>query len=109
MHRIANVGTIAFALAAGIGFAAAAGAVNLTQQQKQTIQQSLSTDSGQSMPSGFTASIGSKVPTTVSLKPLPSNVTGQISTLKSEDYAKFYNKQIVLVDPMDRQVVAVIQ
>jgi Protein of unknown function (DUF1236) len=109
MRRVWNAGTIAIALAAGIGVATAAASLNLTQQQKQTVQQSLSSAKEQAMPSGFTASIGAKVPGSVSLQALPSNVTSKISSLKSNEYAKFSNNEIILVDSKDRQVVAVIQ
>jgi hypothetical protein len=108
MQRAPLMATIAVALTFGIGVAAAA-EVNLTQHQKEMIQQNLSTESGQSIPSGFMPGVGKKVPSSVSLKQLPSNLKNQISSLKNEEYAKFNNNEIVLVNPSDRDVVATIQ
>ena len=45
----------------------------------------------------------------MSLKQLPSNLKNQISSLKNEEYAKFNNNEIVLVNPSGRDVVATIQ
>ena len=50
MQRASLLGTIVVALTFGIGVAAAA-EVNLTQQQREMIQQNLSTEPGQPMPS----------------------------------------------------------
>jgi hypothetical protein len=108
MQRASLLGTIVVALTFGIGVAAAA-EVNLTQQQREMIQQNLSTEPGQPMPSGFRATVGQKVPGSVSLKQLPSNLKNQISSLKNEEYAKFNNNEIVLVNPSGRDVVATIQ
>ena len=100
--------TLAVALAAGIGAAVAAGPVNLTEQQQQSIQQGLSSQAGQSAPSEFTAKVGEKVPDSVNLDAMPSDTADQVPELKGHDFAKFENNEIIIVDPSSREVVAVI-
>jgi hypothetical protein len=99
----------AIALAAGIGVASAAGPMNLTQDQKQKIQENLASQPSEQMPSGFTPTVGEKVPQSVSLKQLPSDVTSEVSELKNEQFAKSQNNDIILVDPQSREIVAVIE
>lgn len=99
--------TIAFSVAASLGAASAAEQLNLTQQQKQTIAQDLSSQPSKPAPSGFNAQPGAKVPQSVTLQSLPSNVTNQFALLKGDEFAKLGN-DIVIVDPTNRQVTAVI-
>jgi len=98
---------IAFSVAASLGAASAAEQLNLTQQQKQTIAQDLSSQPSKTAPSGFNAQPGAKVPQSVTLQSLPSNVTNQVASLKGNEFAKTGN-DIVIVDPSNREVMAVI-
>lgn len=99
--------TVALSVAASIGAASAAEQLNLTQQQKQTIAQDLSSQPSTPAPSGFNAQPGAKVPQSVMLHTLPGNVTNQVAAVKGNQFAKIGN-DIVLVDPANREVMAVI-
>src|SRR5262245_57798779 len=62
---------------------AAAGEVNLTAQQKQTIMQSVQTTTGQPAPAGFLPRVGEPVPQSMSLRQLPTNVTARVPGAKN--------------------------
>jgi hypothetical protein len=110
MHTKLFTMTLAIGFAAGIGCATAATQpVNLRQQQKQSIQQQLSSKSAQAVPAGFTAQVGAKVPQSVILHPLPTKSASNINSVKSDDYAKLKNNKILIVNPTNRKVVAIIQ
>jgi hypothetical protein len=108
MHRQILATTIAGTFIAGICAASAAGQLNLTPQQKQTIQLDLSSQKAENMPSGFTLVEGAKVPQSVTLHQLPGNVTNQIQSLKGTEFVKFNNNEIGIVEPSNREVAAVI-
>jgi hypothetical protein len=100
---------IALATIASIGFAAAAGqALNLTSAQEQTIYKSLMNEKGQAAPSGFKASIGAKIPSSLTLHALPGDVSDKIPAVKSYNYVKLQDNQVLLANPKDRQVVEMI-
>jgi hypothetical protein len=100
--------TVAVTFIAGITAISAAGQLSLTPQQKQTIQQDLSSQKAENMPSGFTLQRGTHVPQSVALHQLSSNLTNQIQSLKGDEFAKFNNNEIGIVNPSNRQVEAVI-
>ena len=109
MNRALFTTTLAIGLATGLGAAIAAPRpLNLTQQQKQTIEQQLSAKKAQAVPASFTAEVGAKVPQSVILHPLPQKVGSKIKQAKNDDYAKLKNKEILITSPTNRQVVAVI-
>ena len=88
--------------------AVSAAQLNLTQQQKQTIEQNLSSQKAENMPSGFTLKEGAAVPQSVTLQQIPSNLTTQIPSLKGNEFAKFDNREIAIVNSSSRKVEAVI-
>jgi hypothetical protein len=98
---------IALALIGSVGVAGAA-QLNLTSAQKQTILQGVANEKGQAAPSGFQAKVGEKVPQSVSMHQLPSNVSTQVSAAKGYEYAKFQNNEVLLINPKDRQVAEII-
>jgi len=101
--------TLAIGFAAGLGAAVAAQQpLNLSQQQQQTIQQQLSSKNAQSVPSNFTAQVGAKVPQSVTLQPMPQQVASKVQAVKNDDFAKLQNNKILIVNPTDRTVAAVI-
>ena len=101
--------TLAVGFVAGLGAAVAAPqTVNLTAQQKKTIEQNTMQQSAQPVPAGFTAEIGNKVPNSVTLKSLPSKVASKVPSIKGDKVAKLKNKEILIVNPQNRQVVAMI-
>lgn len=99
--------TIALALIGSVGLAGAA-QLNLTSAQKQTILHSVASEKGQTAPLGFQAKLGEKVPQSVSMHQLPSNVISQVAAAKDYDYAKLQNNEVLLVNPKDRQVAEII-
>ena len=101
--------TLAIGFAAGLGAAVAAQQpLNLSQQQQQTIQQQLSSKNAQSAPSNFTAQVGAKVPQSVTLQPMPQQVASKVQAVKNDAFAKLQNNKILIVNPTDRTVAAVI-
>jgi hypothetical protein len=84
--------------------------VNLTDSQKQQIARDIGSQPGEKAPAGFIVSVGSKVPSSMTLHALPSKVSTDVSSAKSYEYVKLQdNNEILLVNPSDRQIVAVIQ
>jgi hypothetical protein len=87
---------------------ATAAEVNLTDQQKQTIAQSVQTEKGQPAPAGFMPRVGASVPQSMSRHQLPSNVTAQVPAVKNLEYTKLDNNNVLLIDPDDRRVAEII-
>jgi hypothetical protein len=82
--------------------------LKLTAQQKQTIMQSVQNERGQSAPAGFEPMIGARVPQSMSLHQLPSNVAIQVPAAKDYEYAKLDNNEVLLINPKDRRVTDII-
>lgn len=118
-----GTGTLAFALFATAGFAAAQTAQQHTQQQGQhqtetegrlhisalkgnTITQALSKVVPQQVP-GFQGQLGSKAPEEANARPLPSDVTSEVPEAKGLLYAKLPDR-IVLIDPDTKMVAEII-
>jgi hypothetical protein len=78
--------------------------LNLTDQQKRAIAQSVQAEKGQSAPVGFMPRIGSSVPQSLSRRQLPSNITTQVPAAKNLEYTKFDNNEVLLIDPSDMRV-----
>lgn len=84
-------------------------ALNLTKQQKQTIAQIAAGQPAEQAPSNFQPSIGQKVPSSLTLKTFPSSAESELpASVKSDQFAKLDNNDIVIVDPTNREVVAVL-
>jgi hypothetical protein len=86
---------------------ATAAEVNLTAQQKQSIMQSMQGEPGQST-AGFQPRVGTSVPQSMTMQPLPSNVTAQVPATKDLGYVKLDNNMVLLIDPKDRRVADII-
>jgi hypothetical protein len=83
--------------------------LKLTSTQEHTIWQSVSKSStSMNAPKGFTPTIGAAVPSTVSLKALPSDVVKQVPTVQPYEYAMF-NNEVLIVNPTDKKVVDIIR
>jgi hypothetical protein len=85
-----------------------AGELFLTSPDKHSIYQAVADDKGQSIPLTFHPAIGAKVPDSLALSDLPGKVTDQIPAVKNYQYAKLNSNDVLLVDPKDREVAAVI-
>jgi hypothetical protein len=85
-----------------------AGELFLTSPDKHSIYQAVADDKGQSIPLTFHPMIGAKVPDSLALFDLPGKVTNQIPAVKNYQYAKLNSNDVLVVDPKDREVAAVI-
>jgi hypothetical protein len=92
----------------GSGSNASTAELNLNPQQKQTIMQSAQNEKGQQAPSSFQPAVGATVPQSMSLHQLPSNVSNEVPAAKGYEFTKLENNEILLVDPKDRRVAAII-
>jgi Protein of unknown function (DUF1236) len=83
-------------------------ALDLSPQQKQTIYQSISsTQKNSPAPTGFRAAVGVHVPDAIELKPMPQTLAMLIPAARDMEVA-MVEKQVVLVDPKTKTVVAVV-
>jgi hypothetical protein len=83
-------------------------ALELSAAQKQAIYQSVSgTQKNNPAPTGFRAAVGAEVPDAIPLEPMSATIAALIP--KTADYeVAMVEKQVVLVDPRSRRVVAVV-
>lgn len=87
---------------------AAASALQLTPAQRLAIYQSVTeTQKNNAAPVGFRAAVGAHVPDTVELKPLSATLAKLVPQAKDYSIAMI-EKQVLLVDPHTKQVVAVV-
>lgn len=88
--------------------AAAAPSLELSTAQRQTIFQSVSqTQKNNAAPTGFRASVGAHVPDAIALSPLSATLAALLPQAQGYQVA-MVEKQVMLVDPTTRQVVAVV-
>jgi hypothetical protein len=84
-------------------------ALNLTQQQRQKIAQAVANQPAEQAPANFQASVGQKVPSSLTLKSFPSSAQSELpASLQGDQYAKLNNNDIIIVDPSNREVVGVV-
>jgi hypothetical protein len=82
--------------------------LQLSDEQRRKIQDALVTaHSAQKTPDKFEAKVGTKVPTALKLDAMPEPLINQEPALKQYDFVKL-EKELLVVDPMDSTVVAVI-
>jgi hypothetical protein len=88
---------------------ATAPALELSAAQKQTIYQSVSSRSqkNNAAPPGFRAAVGMHVPETIELVAMPDTLATVIPAVKGYEVA-MVEKQVVVVDPKSKVVVAVV-
>ena len=87
---------------------AAAQALSLTPAQRLAIYQSATqTQKNSAAPTGFRVTVGAHVPASVELKPL-SETLAKVAPQAKDFSVGMIEKQVILVDPGNRQVVAVV-
>ena len=87
---------------------AAAPALTLSAEQKQTIYQSVSsTQKNNPAPPGFRPAVGAHVPDAIELSPMPATIAKLIPAAKDLEVA-MVEKQVVLVAPKTKSVVLVV-
>jgi hypothetical protein len=88
--------------------AGAAPALELSTAQRQTIFQSVNrTQKNNAAPTGFRASVGAHVPDGIELQPVSDTVATLVPQTKNYAVA-MVEKQVMFVNPVSRQVVAVV-
>jgi len=88
---------------------AASGPIELNSQQKQKIRQIVANQAAEQAPSSFQLNVGATVPDSLTLKSFPSSARTQLpASVQGAQFAKLTNKDIIVVDPSSRVVVAVI-
>ena len=86
----------------------ASDSLHLTAAQQKTAWNDLNKQaSAQTAPSGFSATAGSKVPDTVTIKAIPTKTAHAVSQLRPYDFAMVSGK-ILIVNPKDRTVAEVL-
>ncbi len=110
----ALIGALALSLSAAAGAqtpsqdSASGPVLELTPAQRLTVYQSISqTHKNNAAPTGFRVSVGAHIPDTIELKPLSDTLVQMVPGAKKYSVAMI-EKQVVLVDPQTRQVVAVV-
>jgi hypothetical protein len=81
--------------------------LTLSVAQRQIVWDNIWRNAIGAIPIGFEASIGTIVPPAIKLQSWPPPVVDQVPALKPLSYAKSRN-QILVVDPITRKVVAVL-
>jgi hypothetical protein len=82
--------------------------LSLTSAQQKMAWNNLSgAESKQSVPAGFSATVGSAVPTTFKIAPVSSKAAQDVPALKSYDFGMLQSK-LLIVNPSDKKIVEVI-
>jgi hypothetical protein len=71
-------------------------------QQKTAWKDLKSTTARQTAPSGFNAKIGSAVPSTLKLEPIPAKAATAVPALRPYDFAMVQGK-LLIVNPSDKR------
>jgi hypothetical protein len=106
MRTLLQASAVALAVIGGAGVAFAQNQpekLNLSQSKEKQVTDGLSREQSQSAP-GYQGQIGSKPPDSLSVKPMPDDVTGQVPETKTYLFVKLPDR-ILLIDP-DTKVVA---
>jgi hypothetical protein len=82
--------------------------LSLTSTQRKTALKDLSSDAvKQNLPAGFTAAVGSVVPSTLAIEPVPSKAARDVPSLRQYDFAVVQGK-VLIVNPSDRKIADII-
>jgi hypothetical protein len=86
----------------------AAPAITLSPEQRQTVYQSVSaTQKNTAAPDGFRTAVGARIPDAIALNPIPQTLVSLMPAVKGLEVTMI-EKQVVLVDPNSKLIVAVI-
>jgi Protein of unknown function (DUF1236) len=87
---------------------AASDTFSLNSTGQRMAWKDLSTEaSKQNVPSGFNATVGSVVPSTLKIEPVPSKAAKDVPSLRPYDFAMVQGK-LLIVNPLDKKIVEVI-
>jgi len=85
----------------------ASDSLSLDAAQRKTAWNDLSSQTTQKAPANFAATAGAKVPSSLSIKAVPSKAARDVSQLRPYDFAKVQGK-LLIVNPTDRTIAEVI-
>jgi hypothetical protein len=82
--------------------------LNLTSTQRKAALKDLNSEYvKQRLPAGFTAAVGSVVPSAIIIEPVPSKAASDVPSLRPYDFAVVQGK-VLIVNPSDRKIADVI-
>jgi hypothetical protein len=108
MRRSVYQAAVAAAFLGSVAGATAA-ELNLTTQDRLTIEKGVQTEKAQPAPAGYLPAIGTQVPQGMTVRQLPSQVTSQVPAAKNLEFAKLDSNEVLLIDPKNRSVAEIIQ
>lgn len=83
--------------------------LSLTGKQQATAWQDITKQATkEEAPAGFTAKIGSVVPSTLMTYPVPMTTSSKVPVLRRYQYALLENNKLLIVNPHDKKVADVI-
>jgi len=85
----------------------ASDSLSLDAAQQKTAWNDLRSQTTQKAPANFAAPAGAKVPSSLSIKAVPSKAARDVSQLRPYDFAKVQGK-LLIVNPTDRTIAEVI-
>jgi uncharacterized protein DUF1236 len=82
--------------------------LSLTSAQRKMVWNDLHSQvTAQNAPSGFNATVGAIVPSTLKIEPVPNKVASAVRAIKAYDFAMVKGK-LLIVNPSDKKIVEVI-
>jgi Protein of unknown function (DUF1236) len=81
--------------------------ISLSAAQRKTVWNDLNKQATNQNAAGFNATIGTFVPNTVKLQPIPSKVAADVPSLQPYDFAMVGHK-LVIVDPSNKVIADVL-
>ena len=81
--------------------------ISLSAAQRKTVWNDLNRQATNQNAAGFNATIGTFVPNTVKLQPIPSKVAADVPSLQPYDFAMVGHK-LVIVDPSNKVIADVL-
>src|SRR5262245_41185149 len=82
--------------------------IGLTDSHKRIIFDHVANEQTQTAPKDTELSVGSTIPDSLMLNPMPIAAKDQIGALKDYQFLKVADDQILLVDPANRQIVDIV-
>jgi hypothetical protein len=82
--------------------------INLTLEQRHVIKEIVKDMKVEPAPANTDIEVGTALPETVKLQPMPAEITAKVPSIKSHQFL-VKDSKVVLVDPKDHKVVEVIE
>jgi hypothetical protein len=83
--------------------------LSLTGMERKTAWKDISSQAvKEKAPTGFTVKVGAKLPSDISISPVPVSTPNKVPDLRPYQYALLNSNKLLIVNPDDRKVVKVI-